>query len=89
MGSSHSDAIIDIIRFYFRTRMEYYQPEPSSARRREILNSREFRRKEPNLRREIMKELKESLTPEQVRDSENKNLTNIIELKEKKEIREE
>lgn len=85
----YSDAIIDIIRFFFRTRMENYQPEPSSARRREILSSREFRRKEPNLRREIMKELKESLTSEQVRDSENKNLINIIELKEYKEIKEE
>jgi ribosomal protein S13 len=36
-----------------------------------------------------MKELKESLTSEQVRDSENKNLINIIELKEYKEIKEE
>jgi len=85
----YSDAIIDIIRYYFRTRMEDNQPEPSSARRREILNSREFRRKEPNLRREVMKELKESLTPEQVRDSENENLINVIELKEYKEIKEE
>ncbi|MHA1535528.1 MAG: leucine-rich repeat domain-containing protein [Promethearchaeota archaeon] len=86
--TDYSDAIIDIIRFFFRTRMEDYQPEPSSARRREILSSREFRRKEPNLRRDVMKELKESLTSEQVRDSENKNLTNIIELKEYKEIKE-
>ena len=87
--TDYSDAIIDIIRFFFRTRMEDYQPEPSSARRREILHSREFRRKEPKLRREIMKELKESLTSEQVRDSENKNLINVIELKEYKEIKEE
>jgi len=76
--TDYSDAIIDIIRFYFRTRMEAYQSEHSSARRRA-----------PNLRREIMKELKEAITPEQVRDSENKNLINIIELKEYKEIKEE
>ena len=87
--TDYSDAVIDIIRFFFRTRMEAYHPEPSSARRREILNSREFRRKEPNLRRNVMKELKESLTAGQVRDSEKKNLTDIIELKEYKEIKEE
>ena len=87
--TDYSDAIIDITRFYFRTRMENYQPDPSSARRREILNSREFRRKEPNLRKDIMKELKESLTSEQVRDSENKKLVDIIDLEEYKEIKEE
>ena len=87
--TDYSDAIIDTIRFYFRTRMEDYQPEPSSARSREIINSREFRRKEPNLRREVMKELKKSLTPEQVRDFENKKLTDIMEFKEYKEIKED
>jgi len=55
--TDYSDAIVDIIRFYFRTRMEAYQPEPSSARR-----------KEPKLRREVMKELKEAFTPEQFRE---------------------
>ncbi|MHA1876817.1 MAG: leucine-rich repeat domain-containing protein, partial [Promethearchaeota archaeon] len=85
--TDYSDAIVDIIRFFFRTRMEASQPEPFSARRREILNSREFRKKEPTLRREIMKELKESLTPKQVRDLFEKK--NLIELKEYKEIKEE
>ena len=69
--TDYSDAINDITRFYFRAQMEDYQPDPSSARRREIQYSREFRKKEPNLRREVMKELKESLPPEKVRDSEN------------------
>jgi len=67
----YSDAINDTTRFYFRAQLDEYQPDPSSARRREILSSREFRKKDPNLRREVMKELKESLTPEEVRDSEN------------------
>ena len=55
--TDYSDAIIDIIRFFFRTRMENYQPEPSSGRKRA-----------PNIRREIMKELKEAFTPEQFRE---------------------
>ena len=55
--ADYSDAIIDIIRFFFRTRMENYQPEPSSMRKRA-----------PNLRREIMKELKDVFTPEQFRE---------------------
>ena len=55
--TDYSDAIVDIIRFYFRTRMEAYQLEPSSARR-----------KEPKLRREVMKELKEAFRPEQFRE---------------------
>ncbi len=54
--TDYSDAIVDIIRFYFRTRMEAYHPEPSSTRR-----------KEPKLRGEVMKELKEAFTPEQLR----------------------
>ena len=87
--TDYSDAIIDIIRFYFRTRMEDYQLEPSSTRSKEILYSREFRRKEPHLRREVMKEFKKSLTPEQIRDFLNKNLTDIIEFKEYKEIKED
>jgi len=55
--TDYSDAVIDIIRFYFRTRMEDYQPEPSSAGR-----------KEPTLRRDVLKELKEAFTPEQLRE---------------------
>ncbi len=55
--TDYSDAIVDIIRFYFRTRMEAYQPEPSSTSR-----------KQPKLRREIMKELKGAFTPEQSRE---------------------
>ena len=55
--TDYSDAIIDMTRYYFRTRMDDNQPEPSSARRRA-----------PNLRREIMKELKETFTPEQFRE---------------------
>ena len=55
--ADYSDAIIDIIRFFFRTRMENYQPEPSSMRKRA-----------PNLRRGIMKELKDVFTPEQFRE---------------------
>jgi len=70
--TDYSDALNDITKFYFRAQMDEYQPDPSSARRREIQYSREFRRKEPNLRREVMKELKESLAPEEVRDSETK-----------------
>jgi len=55
--ADYSDAIIDIIRFFYRNRMENYQPEPSSMRKRA-----------PNLRREIMKELKDVFTPEQLRE---------------------
>ncbi len=54
--TDYSDAIIDIIRYFFRTRMENYQPESSSMRRRV-----------PNIRGEIMKELKDIFTPEQFR----------------------
>ena len=53
----YSDAIIDIIRFFFRTRMENYQPDPSSARRGA-----------PNLRRDVMKDLKEVFSPEEFRE---------------------
>ena len=67
--SDYSDAIIDITRFYFRTQMES-KPELSSARKREILSSREFRGKEPTLRRDVLKELKTSFTSE--RDSRDK-----------------
>jgi len=55
--TDYSDAIIDIIRFFFRTRMENYQLEPSSGRK-----------STPNIRREIMKDLKEAFTPKQFRE---------------------
>ena len=79
--NDYSDAINDVIRFYYRTRMEphtHTQIETPRGGRGPI-----------GLRKEIMKELKESITTEQVRDSENKNLINVIELKEYKEIKEE
>lgn len=67
--ADYSDAIIDMTRFYFRTQMEYYQPDPSSAKKREILYSQEFRQKEPHLRKDVLKELKESFKDENVRDT--------------------
>jgi hypothetical protein len=66
--TDYSDAITDITRFYFRTRMEDSQPDPSSTKRREILYSREFRQKDPHLRKDVLKELNESFTDENVRD---------------------
>ncbi|MEE9377043.1 MAG: leucine-rich repeat domain-containing protein [Candidatus Lokiarchaeia archaeon] len=79
--NDYSDAIIDVIRFFYRTRMEFHthtQIETPKGGRGPM-----------GLRKEIMKELKETITPEQVRDSENKNLINISKLKEYKEIKEE
>ena len=68
--TDYSDAIIDTIRFYFRSRME-----TSSANSREILSSREFRKKNPTLRKDILSELKGSFTPEQEKDTKNKNMS--------------
>jgi hypothetical protein len=56
--NDYSDAIVDIIRTYFRTRME-----PQTQVQIEPLRGRGLSR----LRRNIMKELKESFTPEQFR----------------------
>lgn len=55
----YSDAIIDTIRFFYRARIEN-NPELSTPNKREIQYSRDFRKKNPNLRKEVLKELKKT-----------------------------
>lgn len=66
----YSDAINDIIRFFYRTRMES-NPELSTERKREIHAQREFRKKEPKLRNHVLKEIKNTFKNED--NEENKN----------------
>jgi hypothetical protein len=57
----YSDAIVDIIRTYFRTRMETYTPT-------EIETPRGGRGGPTSLRGQIMKELKKTISPERFRE---------------------
>ncbi len=67
--TDYSDAIIDIIRFFYRTRMEPHTHTQIETTR--------GGRGPTGLRKEIMKELKESITSEQFRDSEKKKFKGI------------
>ena len=64
--TDYSDAIVDIIRTYFRTQMEPHTHTQIETPR--------GGRGPTGLRKEIMKELKESITSEQFRDSRKKNI---------------
>ena len=73
--TDYSDAVIDIIRTYFRTRIEDVQVK-SPALSKQLVGLREemmgelnvyAKDRDPTLRKEIMGELKESFSPEQLR----------------------
>lgn len=78
--NDYSDAIIDVIRFFYRTRMEPHTHTQIETPR--------GGRGPTTLRKDIMKELKENITPDQIRDFVYKNSINARELKEYKGIKE-
>jgi len=75
--ADYSDAVIDIIRFFYRTRMEPHTHTQIETPR--------GGRGPTGLRKEIMKELKESIISKQFRDSEKKNSKELEEYKDIKE----